>query len=257
MVEVDDTTFSELGEQWPFPRSLHGELIDQLREAGVRTIAFDVQFTEQTTPREDNALFRAVRQAGGVVLSTTEVTKDGGTNVFGGDEAVEAARARAANTGLDPDPGGVFRRMEHTIQGLISFPIATVEEATGQEIAPEELGEDGEAWIDFHGPPDSIPYVSYSRVLCRPPAPDVCKKSVVKRSASDEELRDKIVVIGASAPSLQDVHATSTTGDDADAWPGASGARDLDCPERLPARRHARMAGRGPDRDHGPGPAPW
>ena len=214
VVEVDDVTFDELEEQWPFPRSLHGELIDKLREAGARTIAFDVQFTEPTTPKEDNALFRAVRRAGGVVLSTTEVTKDGGTNVFGGDGAVEAARARAANTGFDPDSGGIFRRMEHTIDGLVSFPIATVEEATGRQIAPDELGDDGEAWIDFRGPPDTIQYVSYSRVLCRPPAPDNCKKSVVRRSAPDEALRDKIVVIGASAPSLQDVHATSTTGDE-------------------------------------------
>ena len=220
VVEVDDTTFNELERacescaQWPFPRSLHGDLIDKLREAGVRTIAFDVQFTEPTTAKEDNALFRAVRRAGGVVLSTTEVTKGGGTNVFGGDEAVKAARARAANTGLASDSGGVTRRMEHTIQGLVSFPIATVEEATGREIAPDELGEDGEAWIDFRGPPDTIPYVSYSRVLCRPPAEYDCPKSALENPVTDEELKDKIVVIGASAPSLQDLHATSTTGDE-------------------------------------------
>jgi adenylate cyclase len=213
VVEVDDVTFDELGVQWPFPRSLHGEVVDKLREAGVRTIAFDVQFTEPTTPKEDNALIRAVRRAGGVVLSTTEVTKDGGTNVFGGDEAVEAARARAANTGLEPDSGGIFRRMHHTIDGLVSFPIAAVENATGEKIAPEDLGEDGEAWIDFRGPPDTLPYVSYSRVVCRPPAPSACSRNAVKRSVADEELRDKIVVIGASAPSLQDIHPTSTTGD--------------------------------------------
>jgi adenylate cyclase len=104
--------------------------------------------------------------------------------------------------------------MHHTIDGLVSFPIATVEGVTSREIGPDELGDDGEAWIDFRGPPDTLPYVSYSRVLCRPPAPAICEKSVVERSVPDEELRDKIVVIGASAPSLQDVHATSTTGDE-------------------------------------------
>ncbi len=39
VVEIDDVTFSRLDEQWPFPRSLHGELIDRLdrrRGAGDR-----------------------------------------------------------------------------------------------------------------------------------------------------------------------------------------------------------------------------
>ena len=60
VVEIDDVTFNELQERWPFPCSLHGRLIDRLRAAGAGTIAYDVQFTEPTSPREDNALIRAV-----------------------------------------------------------------------------------------------------------------------------------------------------------------------------------------------------
>ena len=37
----------------------------------------------------------------------------------------------------------------------------------------------------------------------------------------------KHVVVGAAAPSLQDVHTTSTTGERADAGPRDPGARDL------------------------------
>ena len=48
IVAVDDRTFSELGRQWPFPRSLHGRVIDRLREAGAKAIAIDIQFTEPT-----------------------------------------------------------------------------------------------------------------------------------------------------------------------------------------------------------------
>src|SRR6478672_11753127 len=59
VVGVDDVTFNELGIRWPFPRSLHARVIDQLRKAGVRAIAYDVQFTEETTPRQDLALFDA------------------------------------------------------------------------------------------------------------------------------------------------------------------------------------------------------
>ncbi len=39
VVGVDDRTFSELGVQWPFPRSLHGRVIDRLSEAGAKAVA--------------------------------------------------------------------------------------------------------------------------------------------------------------------------------------------------------------------------
>ena len=50
VVAIDDVTFSDLDQQWPFPRSLHGKLIRRLTDAGARAIAYDVQFTEQTSP---------------------------------------------------------------------------------------------------------------------------------------------------------------------------------------------------------------
>ena len=198
VIAVDDVTFSDLGVQWPFPRSLHARLIDRLREAGARTIAFDVQFTEPTTPRQDNALITAVRRQGGMVLSTTEVAPNGSSNVFGGGSALRFARARAGNGVVESDPGGTVRRMRYSIDGLVSFPIATVESATGRHISPAQMGGDGEAWIDYRGPPGTIRTYSYSRVL--------------RGRVPDRAFRGKIVVVGAAAPSLQDLHPTSTSG---------------------------------------------
>ena len=94
-VAIDANTFDKLGLQWPFPRSLHGRLIDRLHADGARAIAYDVQFTEPTTPRQDNALIRAVQRAGNVVLSTTEVDENGESNVFGGEEVLKMIGARA------------------------------------------------------------------------------------------------------------------------------------------------------------------
>src|SRR5205823_11896994 len=73
VVDIDDRTFDELRIQWPYPRSRHARVVDFLHRAGARTIAYDIQFTEQTTPREDNALIDAVGRARNVVLSTTVV----------------------------------------------------------------------------------------------------------------------------------------------------------------------------------------
>src|SRR3954471_21681605 len=107
VVAIDDTTFSELGGRWPFPRSLHARVIDRLRAAGARQIAYDVQFTEPSADgRQDVALLDAVARARHVVLSTTEVDPHGRTNVLGGDANLRGAGARAANTGLPNGSGG-------------------------------------------------------------------------------------------------------------------------------------------------------
>ncbi len=199
VVGVDDRTFSELDKRWPFPRSLHGGVIDQLREDGAKAIAFDVQFTEPTTPRQDNALIEAVERFPGLVLSTTEVNGRGQSRIFGGEEVVHAIHARAANTIVESE-GGVVRKMAYEFQGLVSFAVAAAEAATGQRIDPAAMEGDGHAWIDYRGPPDSFRNVSYSRVL----------RGEVPASV----FRGKTVVIGATAPKLQDLHATSTTGDE-------------------------------------------
>jgi len=77
VVAIDDSSFSDLELQWPFPRSIHGRAIDRLRQAGARAIVYDVQFTEPTKPREDLALLDAVERAPGTVLATTETDGQG------------------------------------------------------------------------------------------------------------------------------------------------------------------------------------
>jgi adenylate cyclase len=200
VVQVDDRTFTELGVQWPFPRSLHGRLIDQLRQAGAKVVAIDIQFTEPTVPAQDNALIEAIEREGGVVLSTTEVDARGRSRIFGGEEVVRAIGARAANTVVHPDPGGTIRKMSYEVDGLTSFAVATAEASTGTPIDPDELEDGGHAWIDLRGPPGTFRQLSYSQVL--------------RGQVPDSVLRGKTVVVGASAPSLQDVHPTSTTGDE-------------------------------------------
>jgi adenylate cyclase len=204
-VKVDDRTFSQLGVQWPFPRSLHARVINRLRAAGAKTIAVDIQFTEPTVPRQDNALIESIARAGGVVLSTTEVNEHGESRIFGGESVVREIGARAGNTVIEPDAGGAVRKMHYEFDGLPSFAIVTAEAATGEAIDPAAMEGDGSAWIDFRGPPGTFRQVSYS--------------SVLRGDVPDAVFRGKTVIVGASAPSLQDLHATSTTGDELMAGP--------------------------------------
>jgi len=198
-VAVDDVTFSELGVQWPFPRSLHGEMVDRLRQAGAETIVYDVQFTEPTVPREDSALIEAVNRAGNVVLATTEVQGRGETNVFGGDEVLREIGARAGNSTVIPDNDGTIRHFPYALQGLKGLAVVAAEETTGEPVerGPFEADREG-AWINYAGPPKTIPTFSFSDVL--------------RGKVDPGELKDKVIVVGASAPSLQDVQSTSAAG---------------------------------------------
>jgi adenylate cyclase len=199
VVDIDDATFDDLDLQWPWRRALHGQVIDRLRSAGARAIAFDVQFTEPSRfgIEDDNALIEAVARTPNVVLASTEVDEAGGTNVFGGDDVVADIGARVGNSVVATDEGEVFRRFTHTVEKLESFPVAVAEVVTGEQVPPSDFDE-GEAWIDYHGGPGTIDTVSYSQVLRgRVPA---------------ERFRGRIAVVGASASTQQDTHPTSTSG---------------------------------------------
>ncbi len=199
VVGIDDRTFDELDRRWPFPRSLHGKVIDRLRRAGARVVTYDIQFTEPTRPREDDALIGAVERAAPVVLSTTEVDRQGRSNVFGGEAVLRAIGARAGNTNVSQDADGVVRRVRPVVDGLASFPVAAVEVATRRAVAPSSFPADGEL-VDFLGPPGTVPELSFSRVL---------------RGRFDAELvRGRVVVVGATAPSLNDIQDTATSGDE-------------------------------------------
>jgi len=63
IVGIDEKSLTEMRVTFPFRRSLHAQAIDKLREAGAAQIAYDIQFTEPTVPREDNALIDAVDRA--------------------------------------------------------------------------------------------------------------------------------------------------------------------------------------------------
>ena len=204
VVAIDGPTFSELGERWPLRRRLHARVIDRLKAAGARVIAYDVQFTEPSPdPEDDFALIDAVAAAGNVVLGTSEVDSDGHTNVLGGDENVRDANGLVASAQYDLDPNGVIRRIPYDTEGLGSMAVVSARRAYGRVPDRSRFEPDG-AWIDYSGGPGSVRTYEFS---------DVMKNRVPARA-----FRGKVVVVGATAPSLQDVHPTSTSG--AEQMPG-------------------------------------
>ena len=197
VVGIDDQTFNHLNLQWPFPRRLDAQAIDRLHADGARTIVYDVQFTEPSDPADDNALYDAVARAGNVVLATSETNAAGQTNVLGGDANLARAHSRAAAANLPADGGGVVRRYLHDVNGLDSLAVAAAQRFSGR-VVPARLFPGGSAWIDFRGPPGTIPTVSFWALLA----------GRVPRST----FAGKVVVVGATSPTLGDVHATAVGG---------------------------------------------
>src|SRR3954447_22399001 len=198
VVAVDDTTFNERpDDRWPFLRRRHAKVISILKAAGASVIVYDVQFTEPSDPEDDGLLYAAVGRARNVVLATSEIGPGGKTRILGGDKNVFAAHGRPASALYDLDPNGVIRRIPYQTDGLKTMPVVAYERAFGH--SPDRSGfKPHGAWINYAGPPRTIRTVSFSRVLSH-------------RFALGA-FRNRIVVVGASAPSLQDVHPTSTSG---------------------------------------------
>jgi hypothetical protein len=115
---------------------------------------------------------------------------------LGGDDVVADVGAIPGASNVETEAGGVIQRFGHAVGGLRTLAVVAVERAGGPALAPASFPLAG-AWIDFRGPPGTIPTISFSRLL--------------SGSADTSVLRDRIVVVGATAPTLQDVHPTPTS----------------------------------------------
>ena len=67
VVAIDAPSIEQIG-VWPWPRRLHADLLRRLDSAGVRDVAFDVDFSSPSDPASDRAFVEALERAGGSVL---------------------------------------------------------------------------------------------------------------------------------------------------------------------------------------------
>jgi len=69
LVSITDECIEELG-AWPWPRKMHGDLLNVLRSAGAKTVAFDIIFNDSSLLGEadDQEMARQIRNFGRVVL---------------------------------------------------------------------------------------------------------------------------------------------------------------------------------------------
>jgi len=111
LIEIDARSIAAI-DHWPWPRANYARLIDQLRRAGVASVAFDVDFSSRSRNGDDRAFAAALaRMNGEVVLPTLRQTA--GADNAGYIDALPIpelrANSMAAAVSILPDSDGLVR----------------------------------------------------------------------------------------------------------------------------------------------------
>jgi adenylate cyclase len=70
LVAINEESLQALDLRWPWPRSLHADLVERMARGGAAVIALDIILAEPSAnPAEDAALAKAIAKAGNVVLA--------------------------------------------------------------------------------------------------------------------------------------------------------------------------------------------
>jgi diguanylate cyclase len=195
LVEIDRRSLSAI-DQWPWPRSVHARVIDTLREAGVRSIAFDVEFSAVSQPEEDAALAAALDRAGhSVVLPAIRQAASAGSPDYIDTDVAKPFEGKAflAAVNVLPDPDGYVRRM------LLGVETKGVPRPSLASMVAETQAEVGRDFaIDYSIRPASIPRHSVV--------------DLIEGRVAASELAGKRVIIGATAVEMGDRYAVPNHG---------------------------------------------
>ncbi len=180
MVKLDDVSHQVLNQPHdaPWPREIHAELIRTLTDAGAKLIVFDIVFEtpgaypgepdEEAKIAADNALASAIRDCNNVVLCGDLYNQENP-----GMEPVEiiirpyeAFRTNAVNWGIArmPEDGDFgIRRQLPPREDVVTLAWAAGE-ALGAP-ATRDRSDHLDRWIQYYGPRDTIPGISYYAAL--------------------------------------------------------------------------------------------
>ncbi|GAB5483518.1 MAG: CHASE2 domain-containing protein [Parasphingorhabdus sp.] len=190
LIAIDEPSMDAIGQQWPWPRSRHAELIRQLRGAGTKAIAFDVLFAEPSDDVEDQALVDAMGPD--IILAADEsiIERPYGSTLVRTQPMPEliAAGAQAGIASLSMDGDGVLRNMPLYSDG---FMAKLIEMTTGKTVPENRTPRR----IQHFGPAGSYPTISYYQAL--DPATYL----------PSDYLQDQIVIVGFALQTNADIAA--------------------------------------------------
>lgn len=218
IVAIDDQSFSWTGLQWPWPRSYFAEIVEQVNAGGGKVIGVDIFLFEPDEEQPENdALFAAALEESPASVAVMQVLRTGGQGFETESLAqplpvYDAALDGMGITSIKRDEDAIVRSVAafNTYQGQAHPHWAF-------EIARLYLGVDApvfsDASVQFNG--TSIPlnsgllpvyYAGPAGTYPTYSAADVHDGITLEQNP--EAFRDKIVLIGATTLTLQDIYPT-------------------------------------------------
>ena len=226
LIEIDPESVQAIG-SWPWPWSYHGEMVNALGEWGAKAALFDFAFSEPPVPYEDAVLEEALKKNPYVYLPVTLGPKtvkkiwvhslpialepEGKKKIWSHSAPSLEQHARAVgHINLNPDTDGVVRRIPPslTYEGE-SHPHLAIQAAFDISENPETvkaanllpLDNQGNLLINWAGKwRDQFEHYSYADLIRSFQALGQGQRPVLDPAM----LKDKICVIGLSAPGLAD-----------------------------------------------------
>jgi adenylate cyclase len=219
IVMIDESSFQELNLQWPFPRALHGKLIDRISADRPLVIGLDLIFESDSRygPEDDEALGAAIARAGNVVLGlavaedeqlvVTERGRQRGPRREVTNMPLPVIREKAAALGpfnVAPDADSHVRRVPIRVrvpdpntsyEWWLGFDAQLHRYLSAAGFPTKPLPNVGEILVNFGGRLTDFERVPYYRV--------------VNDELPAGQFRDKIVLIGPTSEILHDVFATA------------------------------------------------
>jgi len=234
ILDIDEASLAGMAAEhgrWPWPNSVFGELVDGLEKQKPRAIVFDILFSDRDTqrPESDAAFNAAIARSATSFFPMLRLDPQndrlsriptrllpGVKPLAGGGDAdahiamilpkVPAAidNGRLGTNQVTPDKDGVIRRypawLEHAGWRIPSLPQRITEEFGFPGAEQQMRLARREVLLNWRGPPFTYRYVSLVELYRD------LKSAKPQRPA--DEFAGKIIVIGATAPSLFDVKGT-------------------------------------------------
>jgi adenylate cyclase len=223
-VDFDDATFAAIG-QYPIPRNLIAEVINQVSSASPRVIALDLLLSEPRTAGEDESMRQALTRAGNVIIASQSRVGDlPGVKPLPAfcqpeNPDLDSGFCREGTPGalgyafvnMPVDRDGFIRRFLLFSYGpspSLSFPVMAAQQFAGEAIQP-----DGSSGIRFRGRRIAYENPRNKAVLVGrwnpEPARSVSALSLLHNQADVQQLfHEKLVLIGQGSDAARDRHLT-------------------------------------------------
>ncbi len=233
-----DVYASSHGLSWPWPREMYAYVVDFCRQAEVKALFFDFIFSEASLygPEDDKRFADTMTEAGNVFLPVF-LTKKGKIldpstvqslkrfvlpeNAWNKDYAVPmqsvdlplasflSSTSGVGNVNFTPDRDGIFRRIPLVFslgsQILPSLPLAVARRVDTEFSIPwKALDSFGQMVIRYHGPSGTYKSYSIASIINSYAQIQEGKEPQIP----SETFRNKIILLGSSAPGLLDLRST-------------------------------------------------